>query len=111
MVEAGFIRHASESAKQTLVEGFIIFCFTPKSSWVEKTDGKFTVSSQRLPGWRAMGLTGKDCVISGDAVDVKVMVDVSFSFVFIVVMSLDLQEVFQALTLVPVFSFSLSNMS
>lgn len=46
MVEAGFIQHASESAKQTLVEGFIIFCFTPKSSWVEKTDGKFqTISS------------------------------------------------------------------
>lgn len=72
MVEAGFIQHASESAKQTLVEGFIIFCFTPKSSWVEKTDGKFTISSQRFPGWRTMVLTGKDrVIISGDAVDVK----------------------------------------
>ena len=46
MVEAGFIQHGSESAKQTLVEGFIIFCFTPKSSWVEETDGKFTISSR-----------------------------------------------------------------
>lgn len=40
MIEAGFIQHASTSAKQKLVEGFIIFCFTPKSSWVEKTEGK-----------------------------------------------------------------------
>ena len=40
------MQHASESAKQTLVEGFIIFCFTPKSSWVEKKEGKFTISSQ-----------------------------------------------------------------
>ena len=105
MFEAGFIQHASESAKQTLVEGFIIFCFTPKSSWVEKTDGEFTISSQRFPDWRTMGLTGKDrVIISGDAVDVKIVVDISFSFAFILVLSLDLQEVFQAPTVVPVMA-------
>jgi len=49
MVEAGFIQHASESAKQTLVEGFIIFCFTPKSSWVEKTEDILDTSKFRAP--------------------------------------------------------------
>ena len=48
MIEAGIIQHASESAKQKLVEGFIIFCFIPKSSWAEKTDGEFEISFQIL---------------------------------------------------------------
>ena len=75
MVEAGFIQHASESAKQNMVEGFIIFCFTPKSSWVEKTEGKFRFNSRR-----AIGVAGKDRAISGDSVDVKIMFEISFSF-------------------------------
>ena len=41
MIDAGIIQHASESAKQKLVEGFIIFYFTPKSSWAQKKDGEF----------------------------------------------------------------------
>ena len=40
MVEAGIIQHASESVKQKFLEGFIFFCFAPKSSWAEKKDGK-----------------------------------------------------------------------
>lgn len=57
MVEAGFIQHASESVKQTVVEGFVIFCFTPKSSWEEKKEGKVTISFQ-VSDRRAVGVTG-----------------------------------------------------
>lgn len=46
MLEEGFIQHASDSAKQNLVEGFVIFYFTPKSCWKEKTEGEFIFSSQ-----------------------------------------------------------------
>lgn len=85
MVEAGFIQHASESAKQNLVEGFIIFCFTPKSSWVEKTEGKFRFSSQfPVPRLTRKGVTGKGRAILGNSVDVKIMVEISFSFAFFV---------------------------
>lgn len=45
-----------------------------------------------------MGLTGKDRAISGDAVDVQIMVDIAFGFSSIVVLSLYLQEVLQAIT-------------
>lgn len=44
MIEEGIIHHASESVKQKLVEGFIIFSFTPKSLWAEKTAGELRKS-------------------------------------------------------------------
>ncbi|XP_068748692.1 GATOR1 complex protein DEPDC5-like [Montipora capricornis] len=38
MTESGIIQHASENAKQKMVEGFIIFCFTPRTSWTQKPE-------------------------------------------------------------------------
>ena len=45
MVERGIIQHASGSAKQKLVEGFIIFFFTPRKSWAEKTEGEWLIGA------------------------------------------------------------------
>ena len=45
MVERGIIQHASGSAKQKLVEGFIIFFFTPKKFWAEKTEGEWLIGA------------------------------------------------------------------
>jgi len=49
MIDAGIIQHASESAKQKLVEGFIIFYFTPKSSWAQKKDDILDTSKFPVP--------------------------------------------------------------
>lgn len=45
MVERGIIQHASGSAKQKLVEGFIIFFFTPRKSWTENTEGEWMIGA------------------------------------------------------------------
>lgn len=49
MVERGIIQHASGSAKQKLVEGFIIFSFTPKKFWAEKTEEIMDTSKFPVP--------------------------------------------------------------
>ena len=45
LFEGGFVKHASDSTAQKLVEGFVIFYFTPKSCWREKTEGKFNLAT------------------------------------------------------------------
>lgn len=61
MVERGIIQHASGSAKQKLVEGFIIFFFTLRKSWAEKTEEIMDTSKFSVPHRSSIDVERLEC--------------------------------------------------